>query len=283
MPLSVLIFLPCACGRLVRAWWAAMALGEPAVLMTTTLGYIDVFFAIPAVGAVVAASTDAHGWRARSYAAATTKPQGLFVGPVVALALWNAGSPGGGARRVRGGAASALSAAVVAAQVIAAGKIFQMQRTVAMLAGHDMLSALAFNIWWIVSYVFMAAAARGGGLRAAISARAEIVQHTYAMARGFPDPRVVALLLLAAAVLWALKTAWHARDLGLHAGLAAFVVVACFHAVGAGAREPLLLALPLLAVASARSAFSRVFMALTLTFALNLYLPSACAATRRSL
>ena len=260
-----------------RAWWAALAYwANPAVLMTTTLGYIDVFLAIPAVSAVVAASYG-RPWLAGVLftAAVTTKPQGLFVGPVVALALWNAGSAGGGANRIRDAvAASALSAAIIAAPVVAAGRTYQMLRSVAVLAGHDMLSALAFNVWWIVSYLFMAAAARGGGLRAAISARAEIVQHTYAMARGFPNPRVVALLLLATTVLWALKTARHARDLGLHAAVGAFVVVAYFTLSVQVHENHFFLALPLLAVASAlRPAFGPVFMVLTLTFALNLYLP----------
>ena len=74
----------------------------------------------------------------------------------------------------------------------------------------------------------MAAAASAGGLWAAVTARPEIVQHSYAMARGFPNRRIVALLLLAATVLWALKTARQARDPGLHAALAAFVVVTYF-------------------------------------------------------
>jgi uncharacterized membrane protein len=65
-----------------RAWWAAMAYWvNPAVLMATTLGYIDVFLAIPAVGAVVAGSYG-RPWLAGALftAAVTTKPQGLFVG-----------------------------------------------------------------------------------------------------------------------------------------------------------------------------------------------------------
>jgi hypothetical protein len=276
--LSTLIFMTVrrAAGS-SRAWWAAMAYWvNPAVLMATTLGYIDVFLAIPAVGAVVAASYG-RPWLAGVLftAAVTTKPQGLFVGPVVALALWNAGSADSRTSRVRDAvAASALSAAIIAAPVVAAGRAFQMMRSIAVLAGHDMLSALAFNAWWIVSYLFMAAAARGGGLRAAISARAEIVQHTYAMARGFPNPRVVALLLLAAAVLWALKTARQARDLGLHAALAGFVVVTYFTLSVQVHENHFFLAVPLLAVASAlRPAFRPVFMALSVTFALNLYLP----------
>jgi hypothetical protein len=170
--------------------------------------------------------------------------------------------------------ASAFSAAIVAAPVVAVGKTFQMLRSIAVLAGHDMLSALAFNLWWIVSYLFMAAAASAGGLRAAVTARAEIVRHSYVTARGFPHPRMVALVLLAAAVLWALKTARHARDLGLHAALAAFVVVTYFTLSVQVHENHFFLALPLLAIAAAlRPAFAPVFAAFSVTFALNLYLP----------
>ena len=114
--------------------------------MTTTLGYIDVFFAIPGgrrrrrriLRTAVAGGRALHG-------RGPTKPQGLFVGPAVALALVErrrrqAVAPGESREAV---AASALSAAIVAAPVVAAGKIFQMLRSVAVLAGHDMLSALA--------------------------------------------------------------------------------------------------------------------------------------------
>jgi hypothetical protein len=276
--LAVLIFLVVhRAGRSDRAWWAAMMYwANPAVLMTTTLGYIDVFLAIPAVGAVVAASYG-RVWVAGALftAAVATKPQGLFVGPVVALALWNTGSDEGGMKRLRDGVfASALSAVIIAAPVVAVGRTYQMLRSIAVLAGHDMLSALAFNLWWIVSYLFMAAAASAGGLRMAVTARAEIVRHTYAMARGFPHPRVVALLLLVPAVLWALKTAWHARDLGLHTALAAFIVMAYFTLSVQVHENHFFLVVPLLAIAaSLRPAFAPVFAALSVAFALNLYLP----------
>ena len=131
--------------------------------------------------------------------------------------------------------------------VIAAGKIFQMLRSVAVLAGHDMLSALAFNIWWIVSYVFMAAAARVGGLRAAISLGG-INLRTCAMAAGFEPSWCYCF--------WQ-PVCGLSRPRGMPAtsvftGLAAFVLWwRALRAVGAGAREPLFLALPLLAVASA--------------------------------
>ena len=245
--------------------------------MITTLGYFDVFLAIPAVGAVVAASFGRPWLAGGLFAAAVlTKPQGLFVGPAVALALWNAKGPGTGATRLRGAAwTSALVAAMIAAPVVAVGKTYQMLRSIAVLAGHDMLSALAFNLWWIVSYLFVAAAARGDGLRAGLTARSEIVTHAYAMAHGFfPHPRVLGLLLVAAAVLWALNVARDAPDLGLQSAFAAFVVVAYFTLSVQVHENHFFLAIPLLAIAAAlRPAFAPVFAALSVTFALNLYLP----------
>src|SRR5206468_1981902 len=54
---ALLFFAVRAAGRPDRAWWAALAYWlNPAVLMITTLGYLDVFLAMPAVGAVIAAS-----------------------------------------------------------------------------------------------------------------------------------------------------------------------------------------------------------------------------------
>jgi hypothetical protein len=276
--LAMLLFVAVgrASGR-SRAWWAAIACWiNPAALMITTLGYIDVFVAIPAVGAVVAGSAG-RPWVAGALfaAAVATKPQGLFVAPVVALALWNAGDPDTRAVRLRdAAAAAAIAAAIIAAPVVAVGKLYEMLRSIAVLAGHDMLSALAFNLWWIVSYLFMATAARGDGLRAALTTPAEIVTHGYAMAHGLPHPRLIASILLAGAVVWAIKTAWHARDLGLQAALGAFIVVAYFTLSVQVHENHFFLALPLLAIAAAlRPAFAPVFAGLSIAFALNLYLP----------
>ena len=263
-------------GGTTRAWWAAMAYWvNPAVLMITTLGYVDVWMAIPAVAAVIAASSG-RPWLSGALftAAVMTKPQGLFVGPVVALALWNAGGAETSVKRLCGGvAASALVAAIIAAPVVAAGKTYYMLRSIAVLAGHNMLSALALNLWWIVSYLFTAAAARPGGVRAALLVHPEIVTHAYAIERGFPHPRVVAMLLLAPPVFWALKTARRARDLGLQAALASFIVVAYFTLSVQVHENHFFLALPLLAIAAAlRPAFAGLLAASSVSFALNLYL-----------
>src|SRR6185312_12409039 len=68
---------------------AAMYWINPAVLYTTSLGYLDALVALPAAAAVIAA-TGGHAAVAGALvaAAAMTKPQGIFIVPVVALALW---------------------------------------------------------------------------------------------------------------------------------------------------------------------------------------------------
>ena len=275
--LAALIFLIVrrAAGSRTACWAAVAYWLNPAVLMTTALGYIDVCFAIPAVAAVVAASHGRARWSGALCAAALlTKPQGIFVAPVVWLALWNSG--GGETARARVSsaiAASAIVAAVVISPMVAAGTAWYMVRSVAVLAGHDMLSGLAFNAWWIVSYLFEAAAAADQGLRAALSASPAIVTHAYAMAHGLPQPRVIAAIAGSSALAWALGTARHTRDLGRHAALAAFIVDAYFTLSVQVHENHFFLIVPLLILASAlRREFAPVLAVLSVTFALNLYL-----------
>jgi hypothetical protein len=159
--------------------------------MATTLGSVDVALAIPSVGALAAASYG-RPWAAGALfaAAVLTKPQGLLIAPAVLLALWNAGgAPARLARLFAAVASSAVATAIVIAPLAAAGTTVDMLRSVAVLAGHDMLSGLAANVWWIVSYLFAADAAGGDGWRAALTAHPQVVTHAYAMERGFPHPR----------------------------------------------------------------------------------------------
>jgi hypothetical protein len=141
------------------------------------------------------------------------------------------------------------------------------------LAGHNMLSALAFNVWWIVSYVVAATSVAGGGLQAALAAEPAVLTHAYAMERGLPHPRLIALAFLVPIVCWAVYRARAAADLGLHAALAAFIVVAYFVLSVQVHENHFFLAIPFLTLAAAlRPAFTRVAAALSITFALNLAL-----------
>jgi len=247
---------------------------NPAVLFATSLGYLDALIALPATAAVITAS---FGYAAAAgallSAAVMTKPQGIFVAPVVVLALWNAGDRDRAlARETTAALAAAIVAVALLVPLFVAGTTFYMLRSVAVLAGHNMLSALAFNLWWIVSYLF-AAAASDGGIGAALSAEPSIVTRAYAMQHGFPDPRVVALLLLMPAVAWALYRARRATDLGVHAALAAFVVVTYFMLSVQVHENHFFLAIPVLTIAALlRPEFAAITVALSVTFALNLYL-----------
>jgi hypothetical protein len=274
--LAGLIFLVVrrAAGSRAASWAAAAYWLNPAVLMITALGYIDVCFAIPAVAAVVAASRG-RAWSSGALFAAAllTKPQGIFVAPVVVLALWNSGSEAPRRRVSTALAASMIVTAVVVAPMVAAGTAWYMVRSVAVLAGHDMLSALAFNSWWIVSYLFEAAAVADQGFRAALFASPAIVTHAYAITHGLPPPRVIAAIAGSSALLWALVTARHTRDLGRHAALAAFIVDAYFTLSVQVHENHFFLIVPLLIVAAAlRREFVPVLAVLSVTFALNLYL-----------
>ena len=275
LTLTIFLVVRRAAGT-TRASWAAMAYWlNPAVLMITTLGYIDVFLAIPAVGAVLAASYGRPWLTGALFTAAMmTKPQAVLVAPAAALALWNAGLPQDAVARLRGAiAASAAAASVLVAPLLVAGTTYYMLRSVAVLAGHDMLSAFACNVWWIVSYAFAAAAERGHGVRAMVLARAEILTHAYAIARGFPQPRVIAIVLMAGPVLWSLKAAVRVRDSGLHAALAAFIVTTYFMLSVQVHENHFFLVVPLLVLAAAlRPAFAPILAAFSVTFALNLYL-----------
>src|SRR4051812_36603712 len=196
-------------GRREAQFGAATYWLNPAVLYATSLGYVDALVALPAAAAVIAAS-GAHAAAAGALVAAAvmTKPQGIFIVPVVALALWNGGARGEAAARERTAMfAAAATGIVLVAPMIAAGTFWYMLRSVAVLAGHNMLSALAFNVWWIVSYLFAAAAAAGGGLWTALAAEPAVLTHAYAIERGLPHPRVIALVLLIPVVCWALYRA----------------------------------------------------------------------------
>jgi len=249
---------------------------NPAVLYAASLGYVDALVALPAAAAVIAASGAQPAAAGALVAAAVmTKPQGLFIVPVVALALWNAGARAEAAARERTAlfAAAAIAIALVA-PMVAAGTLWYMVRSVAVLAGHNMLSALAFNLWWIISYLFAAAAVPAtGGLGAALAAQPAVLTHAYAIARGLPHPRLIALALLVPVVCWACFRARAAADLGVHAALAAFIVVAYFVLSVQVHENHFFLAIPFLTLAAAlRPAFAPVGAALSVTFALNLAL-----------
>jgi hypothetical protein len=257
------------------AWWSAAAFAlNPALMIAAALGYFDLFFALPAVGALIAAS------RGRPAAAGAllmaglmTKPQAVFVAPAVALALWHVGPHDRASGRLRAAFASAsIVGAVLIAPFVAAGTTLNMLRAVGSIVRHDMLSGGACNLWWIVSYGIGVAAARHEGLRAALTAPVSIVPISQ-VAVGDLDARLVGIVFAGAVILWGLWVARHARDLALLAAVSAFVVHAYFVLSAQVHENHFFVAIPLLVLAAAvRQPFRPVLAALSIVFGLNLYL-----------
>ena len=267
---------------------AAYWLNPAALFDASILGYLDVQYLLPAVAALVAA---AHGWPllagALIAAAVLTKAQGLFIAPAVALAIWTMGDARGRGARVLSAGAGALAAGVaIIAPVVAAGGWPNMVQAIGRLAHHDMLSANAANAWWIVGYLLRAwYSMHDMGVWAALTAPAKILGIQRVIDIGYPDPRMIGIVLMIGAAAWALWTAYQSTiqsairnsqstiDVWLLAGVGGFTVHA-YATLSAQVHENHLFAVvPLLVLASAgRRAFRPICVAVSAVVALNLNL-----------
>ena len=255
---------------------AAYWLNPAALFDASILGYLDVQYVLPAVAALVAAT---HGWPtlagALIAAAVLTKAQGLFIAPAVALAIWTMGTPQRRVTRVLSAAAGALAAGLaIIAPVVAAGGWPNMVQALGRIAHHDMLSANAANLWWVIGYLLRAwYSMHDMGMWAALTAPAKILGIQRVIDIGYPDPRTIGIVLTIGAAAWALWVARGARDLWLLAGAGAFTVHA-YATLSAQVHENhLFAAVPLLVLASAgRRAFRPICVGVSAVVALNLNL-----------
>jgi hypothetical protein len=266
---------------------------NPAVLIdASVLGYLDTMFVWPAIGAVAAA---AAGWPAFAgvliAAAVLTKAQGVFIAPAVALAVWTNRAPD---RRIAGvltsAAAALVTAIAIVTPVIAAGGWPNMVQALGRLATHDMLSANAANLWWVLGWLLRVRySVHDMGLWAALTAPATILNISRVVELGYPNPRTIGILLTTATTAWALWTAYKstiqstiqsairnpqsAMDVWLATGIAAFSVHA-YATLSAQVHENhLFAAVPLLVLASAgRPAFRPIAIGVSAIVALNLNL-----------
>jgi hypothetical protein len=262
-------------GAARAAWSAAAYWISPAALLCTTLGYIDVFAAVPAVGAVVAAASGRPVVAGALFAAAAmTKPQALFAGPAVALALWNVGDGGQARRRLLASTKSAaIFSIVITLPIVFAGTALNMLRALGSMVRHDMLSGNACNLWWIVGYVIQVVEASQSGDPAPARILAGIVPITSVYTAWHVSPRLLGAILTLAATAWALGIARRARDLALIAALAGFVADAYFVLSAQVHENHFFVVIPLLVLAATlRREFAPILTALGIVFALNLYL-----------
>jgi hypothetical protein len=258
---------------------------NPAALFDASiLGYLDPQYVLPAVSALAAA---ALGWPALAgaliAAAILTKAQGLFIAPAVALAIWTTGGADRRIARLLSAAAGGLAVSLaIIAPIVAAGGWPNMLQALGRLAHHDMLSANATNLWWVIGYLLRVRySVHDMGVWAAITAPARILGIQRVIDIGYPDPRTIGIALTAAAAAWALWTTYEsairnpqsAMDLWLLAGVGAFLVHA-YATLSAQVHENhLFAAVPLLVLASAgRRAFRPIGIGVSAVVALNLNL-----------
>jgi hypothetical protein len=256
---------------------------NPALLLSgSVLGYLDPLILLPAVGALVSAAAG-RTWLtgALCAAAALTKPQGLLVAPVAVVAAVNLtwDRTGWSAQRLalRLGE-TAAGAAVVGVTVLfpfaTAGSLPNLAAGVRSIAGQDMLSGNAANLWWIATWIIRSLDALPNVTAwQAFTALPRLLAVSVATGLGYPDARLVGLALMASAWIWALWRARRARDLWLLAGVGAFLVHGYFVLAANVHENHLLLAIPLAVLAAVgRRSWSRVAVALTAVHALNLNL-----------
>jgi hypothetical protein len=267
------------------AYW----LNPAALFDSSILGYLDAQYVLPAVAALAAA---ASGWPALAgaliAASMLTKAQGVFIAPAVALAVWRTGRPETRIPRLLAATGSGLAAALaIVAPVVAAGGWPNMLQALGRLAHHDMLSANATNLWWVIGYLLRVRySMHDMGVWASITAPARILGIQRVIDIGYPDPRTIGIVLTACAAAWAIWTASRSTtesairnpesamlDVWLLAGVAAFLVHA-YATLSAQVHENhLFAAVPLLVLASAgRRAFVPIGIGVSLVVALNLNL-----------
>lgn len=260
--------------RAARSAAAVYWLNPASIIDGSVLGYLDLQYVAPAVGAIVAA---AHGLAVLAgiliAAAILTKAQGVFIAPAVALAVWACGDPARRRARIASAAGAGFAtAAVVVAPVVAAGGWANMLQALSRLAHHDSLSSQACNLWWIVGWALRVRYSAGDmGLWRALTAPARILGIPRVVELGYPDPKIIGAALAIAGIAWALWIARRAPDVWTVGGAAAFMTHA-YATLAAQVHENHLFAVvPLLALAaSGRRAFVPVLVAMSAIVALNL-------------
>jgi hypothetical protein len=256
---------------------------NPAILLNgAVLGYLDPLFLPLAVAAVLGAAAGST-WLAGALCAAAilTKPQGALVVPAVALAVvgltWTTRARVAERLALRVGEAGAgglMTAVAVVSPFAVAGALPNLLAAQRSFAEQDILSGNAANLWWIVTWVLRSldAVPEVGAWKAFLSLP-RLIAVSSVTELGYPDARVVGLVLLAGAWTWAIWSARRARDPWLFAGVGAFLVHAYFLLAANVHENHLLLALPLAVVASAgRPRWRGPAFALTVIHFLNLNL-----------
>lgn len=198
-------------GADIAAWMALAFWLNPVVALDgAILGYLDAQMAVPAVLALVVAYVG-PAWLAGvlSAAAVLTKAQAIFLVPVLASVILSRTPASGLNRLIHAGTGAALTGGAALLPFVARGAWANLVQSIGRLARQDMLSAYAANVWWIFTWVLRVVDVRGEwGLKAALTQNVRILAISRAVDLGYPNPRVVGLIVVCAAIGWAV---WQCR------------------------------------------------------------------------
>ena len=259
------------------AEWAAIAFWlNPAVWFSgSALGYVDAQGAVPAALALLAAVSGRAGLAGALMAvAAGTKPQTVYLLPVVAAALVRGRSAEGWRNLARAALWGSLTTAAIVAPFVIRGAAANMMQGVSRLLQHNMLSATAPNLGWILTWLLRVwYAVPDMGWAGALGLEIRILQISRVLELGYPDPRPIATYLTFLAMAAAAWRTGRGAPRAAVAALGAWSVYAYF-VIGVPVHENHFYpAMPLLAIAAAVIAPMRaVFWASSAIFTLNLYL-----------
>jgi glycosyl transferase family 87 len=262
-------------GRDEPARWAALAywLNPATIFGGELLGYVDALYFLPAIAALVLAHLR-RPWLAGILAgiAVATKPQGILIGPAMALMLWHAG---GAAAIGAAGVTFAATLTLVALPFYTRGALPNMWLAFGSFdARRDTMSAYAANIGWIINWWLRAwydGIPEFGFPRGLLQLVPRPLSITRFHELGFPNPRPIGRTAVVVATAWAMWTARRCRDFAMPMAVGAFTIHA-FFILSPGIHEHhQLFEIPLLVSAAAlRPRFRPVFWAVSAIVAINI-------------
>jgi hypothetical protein len=187
------------------ARWGVLALWlNPALMLNgAALGYLDLQMAAPlTIAALAAWRRDAVTTGILGGIAVLTKPQAVFVLPVIAAALvWRSAE---WSAIFRFTATAAATGGLIVLPLVARGAWSNLIQALSRLAAQDMLSAQAANVWWLLTWWLRVGNVwTESGIRASLMQQTRILSIERAIALGYPNPRAIGFAVVSAAIVWA--------------------------------------------------------------------------------
>jgi hypothetical protein len=184
---------------------------NPAVILDgAVLGYLDPWLGALTMAALAAIDRGRYTWAGVALAlAALTKLQIILVLPFAGLLVLQRTARGSWWRAgLAVSAGAAATTAIVLAPFIRIGALPNLVQGAGRAFHHDMLSAEAVNVWWILTWI----------LRGAWTTPVRILGISRVVALGYPNPRLIGTAIAGGVMLWAV---WRARRASLPIVLAA--------------------------------------------------------------